>query len=90
MAKLTSKDLAPLNGEQVVGLVTQGAEFLFEHKDEITNAFKKVGEFFRGLGGKNSPGGRLKRIEILETQNQFQKEENKKLWERIEALENKG
>ncbi len=85
MKKVTSKDLGPLNGGQIVGLVTTGVDFIFEHKDEITEAFKKIGEFFRGLGGKNSPGGRLKRIEILEAQNQLQKEENKKLWEAINA-----
>ncbi len=96
MKKVTSKDLGPLNGGQIVGIVGEGVEFIFEHKEEIAAAFKKIGEFFRSLGGKNSPGGRLKRIEILEAQNQLQKEENTannkiiaSLLERIEALENK-
>lgn len=90
MKKLSQKDLAPLNGGEIVGIVKEGVNFLFNNKEEIAEVFHKVGEFFRSLGGKNSPGGRLKRIEILETQNQLQKEENKKLWERIEALENKS
>lgn len=86
MAKFTGKDLSPLNGGEIVDIIKGGAEFLFEHKDEIKDAFQKIGEFFKGLGGKNSPGGRLKRIEILEAQNALQKEENKKLWEAVNAL----
>lgn len=85
MKKVTQKELAPLNGGQIVDIITGGVDFIFENKDQITEAFKKIGEFFRKLGGKNSPGGRLKRIEILEAQNQLQKEENKKLWEAINS-----
>lgn len=89
MKKLTPAQLAPLNPEEIIAVITGGIQFIDANKDSIKLAFDKIGEFFRSIGGPNSLGGRLKRIQALEAKDRLQKELNKLHEDEIKAIKEK-
>ena len=77
MKKIQARELAPLTPGEIISLIKGGVQFIDANKDDIKMVFDKIADFFRSIGGPNSPGGRLKRIEALEAKDRLQKELNK-------------
>lgn len=82
----TAQSITP---DEIISGINTGIEIIGKAEPILKLLFDKISEAIKNIGGPKSPQGRLRRIELLETKDQLQKELNKTFEARLKAIEQK-